>query len=140
MIPRTNTPRKMLRASFTSALAVLLRACYLLCLLNVFLAMGKTPKPRGNKAKNNRKKLEKLSAKHVLLRAVKTAAPSTFAAPNAGMPSPFCLRGATNSATSVNHRPTAHPVHVNQLSFSVGGSNHVQWVSGVGVLFWSQHT
>jgi hypothetical protein len=53
-----------------------------------------------------------------------------------GMPSPFCLRSATNSATSLNHSPTAHPVHVNQLSFSVGGSYHVQWVSGVGVLLW----
>jgi hypothetical protein len=53
--------------------------------------------------------------------------------------SSFCLRSGSNTTSSVNYRPTAHPVHFNQLPFSVGGSNHVQWVSGVGVLLWSQH-
>ena len=69
-----------------------------------------------------------------------SASQGTFAAPNTGMPSSFCLRSGSNTTSSVNYRPTAHPVHFNQLPFSVGGSNHVQWVSGVGVLLWSQHT
>ena len=69
-----------------------------------------------------------------------SASQGTFAAPNTGMSSPFCLRSGSDPTTSVLYRLTAHPDHVNQLSFSVGGSNHVQWVSGVGVLLWSQHT
>ena len=62
-----------------------------------------------------------------------SASQGTFAAPNTGLSSPFCLRGGSNPTTA----PTDH---AHQLSISACGSNHVQWVSGVGVLLWSQHT
>jgi hypothetical protein len=81
-----------------------------------------------------------LNQQRLRLQLAKAAALRTLAAPNTGMSSPFCLRSGSDPTTSVLYRLTAHPVHVNQLSFSVGGSNHVQWVSGVGVLLWSQHT
>ena len=96
--------------------------------------------PKGKKQKRQAERKRQLRLETAARHAGISASQGTFAAPNAGMPSSFCLRSATNSATSVNHRPTAHPVHVNQLSISACGSNHVQWVSGVGVLFWSQHT
>ena len=69
-----------------------------------------------------------------------SASQGTFAAPNTGMPSPFCLRSGSDPTTSVLYRQTAPTDHAHQLSFSACGSNHVQWVSGVGVLLWSQHT
>ena len=96
--------------------------------------------PKGKKQKRQAERKRQLRLETAARHAGISASQGTFAAPNTGMSSPFCLRSGSDPTTSVLYRLTAHPVHVNQLSFSVGGSNHVQWVSGVGVLLWSQHT
>ena len=83
---------------------------------------------------------EKLAAESMIRQNAALITTGPLTAPNTGMSSSFCLRSGSNTTSSVNYRPTAHPVHVNQLSISACGSNHVQWVSGVGVLLWSQHT
>ena len=81
-----------------------------------------------------------LNQQRLRLQLAKAAALRTLAAPNTGMSSPFCLRSASNPTTSELYRQTAPTGHAHQLSISAGGSNHVHWVSGVGVLLWSQHT
>ena len=81
-----------------------------------------------------------LNQQRLRLQLAKAAALRTSTAPNSGMLSPFCLRSASNPTTSELYRQTAPTGHAHQLSISACGSNHVQWVSGVGVLLWSQHT
>jgi len=81
-----------------------------------------------------------LNQQRLRLQLAKAAALRTLTAPNTGMSSPFCLRSGSNPTTSELYRQTAPTDHDNQLSISACGSNHVQWVSGVGVLLWSQHT
>jgi hypothetical protein len=95
--------------------------------------------PKGKKQKRQAERKRQLRLEAAARHAASTA-PTAHSSPSySGMPSPFCMRGASNTTSSLNHRRTAHLAHVNQLSFSAGGSYHVQLVSGVGVLIWSQH-
>ena len=96
-------------------------------------------KRKSKVARRQQARKEKLAAESLIRQkaALNTTGPLT--APNAGMSSPFRLRSGSNPTNSVGYRHSAHSVHLNQLSFSACGSNHVQWVSGVGVLLWSQH-
>jgi hypothetical protein len=67
-----------------------------------------------------------------------TTGPLTAA--NSGMSLPFCTRSASNTTSSVNYRPAAHPVHFNLLPFLSCGSFDVGWVSRADLFLWSQHT
>ena len=97
-------------------------------------------KNKSKAARRQQAMKEKLAAESMIRQNAALITTGPLTAANSGMSLPFCTRSASNTTSSVNYRPTAHPVHFNQLPFSVGGSNHVQWVSGVGVLLWSQHT
>ena len=57
------------------------------------LAMAKSKKPRGKKAKKRKEVLEGLNQQRLQLKLAKTAAPSISTAPNSGMPSIFWMRG-----------------------------------------------
>ena len=99
------------------------------------MAKRKSKYEKRQEARKIKRRLE-TAARHAGISASSTSSSCL----NTGMLSSFCLRSATNSATSELYRQTAPVDHVNQLSISACGSNHVRWVSGVGVLFWSQHT
>ena len=96
--------------------------------------------PKGKKQKRQAERKRQLRLETAARHAGISASQGTFAAPNTGMSSPFCLRSGSDPTTSVLYRQTAPTDHAHQLSISACGSNHVQWVSGVGVLLWSQHT
>ena len=60
-----------------------------------------------------------------------SASQGTFAAPNTGMSSSFCLSSGSDPTTSVLYRQTAPTDHAHQLSISACGSNRVAWFNRV---------
>jgi len=99
------------------------------------MAKRKSKYEKRQEARKIKRRLE-TAARHAGISASSTSSSCL----NTGMSSPFCLRSASNPTTSELYRQTAPVDHAHQLSISACGSNHVQWVSGVGVLLWSQHT
>ena len=130
----------MVPAPFASMLAVLLLAHVSPWCFDCFTSHGQIEETRKGGAKRESETREVSNAAYSAVGTESRSTKHLESTKHKYVVTIFCLRSASNPTTSELYRQTAPVDHAHQLSISACGSNHVQWVSGVGVLLWSQHT